>query len=238
MRINEVRCDACGKKIEKPVFGLILMEKDADYASGNGWDNEPKLGELDFCNECKEKIVKAIREFASPDPVKEPAEERTAQKQQESEKDGGGPLKNFKPFVRDKEEQPEMTEEERKRYAKMKIRTLLEEGVSVDDIVKIKGCCKQSVYTVKYKMKKQGEKISDYRTTIEGKDGAAVEATNQAAVEETNSAAVKTHDCAEVMETCVYASRLGGTLFCDYFSKTGKLRKEKPSECTVYVPKK
>jgi hypothetical protein len=251
MRINEVICDACGKKIEKPVFGLILMEKDADYASGNGWDNEPKLGELDFCNECKEKIVKVVREFASPEEKEELVElgpdpetdkifdeeqniaeewSKPDQEQKEPERDDGGPLKSFKRFIQKKEEQPEITEEERKRYAKMSIRALLKEGISVDDIVKIKGCCKQSVINVRSSMKKRGEKIPDHRMTIEEKDGAAVEAAGGAAVK-------KTYNCAEVINTCENASRLGGTVFCDYLDKHGKSRGCKPPACTVYVRK-
>jgi hypothetical protein len=239
MRINEVICDACGKKIEKPVFGLILMEKDADYASGNGWDNEPKLGELDFCKDCKDKIVKAIREFASPEEKEEIVEpEPRTEEDKIFEDTAKRRILKSKEEIRaemDKErsakENRELGEEERKRYAKMSIRALLKEGISVDDIVKIKGCCKQSVFNARNSMKTRGEKIPDHRTTIEERDRAAVETTTGAAVG-------KTYNCAEVINTCENSSRLGGTVFCDYLDKHGKSRGCKPSACTVYAPKK
>jgi hypothetical protein len=197
---------------------------------------------LDFCKECKEKIVNDIRKFAGqeqefielgPDPETDDIFEelvvnefKTEERTEEREEDND---RNIKWYTGKKEEQLEKTETERKRYAKMSIRDLLKEGVSIDDIVKVRGCCRQSVLNVRSSMKKRGEKIPDHRTTIEEKDRAAVQASN--------SAAVKTYNCTEVIDTCVYSTRMSGMLCCDYLDKHGKSRGCKPSACTVYVRK-
>jgi hypothetical protein len=129
MRIHEVICDGCGKKIEKEIFGLILMEKNADFASGYNWD-DPKLGELDFCGECKEKIVKGIRKFAG----------------QEEEFVEPGPYPETDKIFEERQnvaEEKSDREAEKERYRRMSIEELLLKGVPAGDIVKIKGCKKK-----------------------------------------------------------------------------------------------
>jgi hypothetical protein len=111
----------------------------------------------------------------------------------------------------DEAEQTELNEE---RYKSMTIKEMILEGITDEEIMRIKECNRQSIYTARNKLKKEGKLT-----------GAAVVKENET---------ILPHDCKDVIKTCAYSSRLGAEYFCDYIGKAGKRRNCKPGACTAY----
>lgn len=102
------------------------------------------------------------------------------------------------------------------------MKEMLEAGKSTEEIVRVTGCKRESVSTMRSKMKQQSAKNkktgSEEQTEPEPKEQAPVE-------------------CSKVMKTCEYAARNGGQYTCDYMLKEGSSRGCPPEQCTKYKKK-
>lgn len=230
MKIERIICDGCGAEITGERFRAMI------YAVGEDGKYLPRVKgpRKDFCEACSSALTEVIENFKGE--KRADAEENSEEDVKEAAvEDEPGILANKNQGGRGTDHAADMETEDageenvppEEKTAEVStngaeacadsdksVRQLILDGKTTDEICAIKGCKKGTVFSIRSKMKRDGE------ITVPAKKEC------------------EPVDCRKVIKKCVYASKCGNMDICDYIGVTGKMRKCPLEACTKFQRRK